>query len=87
MKFCSFEGCGRKHAAKGLCISHYENQRRSGKPLKPLRGWDVEHDTCPHGHPWTAENIYISPRGHKNCRICARKRTSEWKAKQKALAR
>ena len=33
---CSFEGCGRKHYARGLCNGHYQ-QQRSGAPLAPLR--------------------------------------------------
>ena len=36
LKVCSFEGCGREHSAKGLCDSHYAQQRR-GKELTPIR--------------------------------------------------
>lgn len=25
---------------------------------------------CPHGHPYDEANTYITPRGHRNCRIC-----------------
>ena len=25
---------------------------------------------CPHGHEYTAENTYIRPRGHRECRAC-----------------
>jgi hypothetical protein len=41
MKICSFEGCGRKHQAKGLCVAHWNQQRRVGK-LSPLRGYNLE---------------------------------------------
>lgn len=27
---------------------------------------------CPHGHPYGGENLYVSPRGDRRCRICAR---------------
>ena len=32
---CSFEGCERKMKARGLCNTHYEQQRR-GLPLQPI---------------------------------------------------
>lgn len=35
-KTCSFEGCERKHYAKGLCTGHYLQQWR-GEELRPLR--------------------------------------------------
>lgn len=34
-KLCSFEGCTKTYEAKGLCISHYSQQRR-GRPLTPI---------------------------------------------------
>lgn len=33
---CSFDNCGRPHAAKGLCATHRRQQKR-GEDLKPLR--------------------------------------------------
>lgn len=32
---CFFLGCGREHAARGLCSAHWQ-QQREGKPLTPL---------------------------------------------------
>ncbi len=26
---------------------------------------------CPHGHPYSGRNLYISPRGHRVCRACS----------------
>lgn len=26
--------------------------------------------TCPHGHLWTRQNIYINKRGHRRCKKC-----------------
>ena len=36
MKQCSFDGCAKKHVARGLCSGHYD-QWRTGKPLSPLK--------------------------------------------------
>lgn len=38
-KTCSFDGCLRKHRAKGLCRAHY-NQQAKGKDLTPLRVYE-----------------------------------------------
>lgn len=35
-RICSFPDCGRQHSCKGLCASHYEQQRLRGR-LTPLR--------------------------------------------------
>lgn len=32
MKVCTIEGCGRKHAAHGLCLMHYKRMKRHGSP-------------------------------------------------------
>lgn len=43
MKVCSFEGCARKHSAKGLCRAHYQQFKRgveltSLSEIRPQRG-------------------------------------------------
>lgn len=35
-KICSFPECGRPHDAKGLCTSHYLQQKKGGE-LRPIR--------------------------------------------------
>ena len=32
MPLCTIEGCGRKHAAHGLCLMHYKRVQRHGSP-------------------------------------------------------
>lgn len=57
MKVCSFEGCGRKHYAKGLCSTHWQ-QVYSGKELKPIRpkkGSICTYVGC--GRPVRAQNL------------------------------
>lgn len=48
-RLCSFDGCGEKHVAKGLCGGHYQ-QIRKGKPLTPLsaviKGRECRYPGC-----------------------------------------
>lgn len=56
VKICSFEGCGRKRLAKGLCGTHYSQHRRGeelrpvlrrGSPLKERLNWYIKKEgTC-----------------------------------------
>jgi hypothetical protein len=45
LKGCSFEGCGRKHFGKGLCQTHYA-QQRAGKQLTPIKPAGAHHVGC-----------------------------------------
>ena len=36
-RICQFPGCGRDHAAKGLCPGHYYQRHVAGKDLTPIR--------------------------------------------------
>lgn len=54
-------------------VIHLENIRRgdSGKPQS-------SRTHCPAGHPYDEVNTYISPTGHRNCRICRSRRANEY---------
>jgi hypothetical protein len=71
---CSFEGCGRKVKARGLCEPHY-NQFRRGKELKPLRVRSHEVDgnklctTCMEWKPVEDFDRKLTGR-HTKCRPC-----------------
>lgn len=45
MRECTFEGCTRLHAAKGLCLAHY-NQKQTGQTLSPLKKRTPKHVGC-----------------------------------------
>lgn len=77
---CSFEQCDRKVIAKGLCPTHYQQQRRGG-PLKPIRvPVDRPNDTycrtCQTQK--TREDFYLRVDGRlqSECSVCQRKRSS-----------
>lgn len=40
-------------------------------------------DACHRGHAFDAENTYITPRGHQDCKACARERSARYRAARK----
>ena len=61
---CAVAGCANPVCAKGLCRSHYDRDRYSGSPLKPLR-----QRMCPQCHTWLdpkrSDQLFCSGR----CRV------------------
>lgn len=41
---------------------------------------------CPHGHPYSEENTQMTPAGHRQCRVCNRRRSKERYWAKKAAA-
>ncbi len=38
--------------------------------------------TCPKGHPYSGPNLYVDPRGHRQCKACRRVQFQAWKERQ-----
>lgn len=55
-----------------------ENLRRSRARAKAARPPKMPDTHCRHGHEWTEENTYVSPKGLKACRACHRDKSREW---------
>jgi len=51
-------------------VSIAENVMRGESP--PAR--NARKEACPLGHPYNAENTYMGPTGHRQCRTCNRLR-------------
>lgn len=56
-----------KAKAQAVGFPSVNDEERERRRLAPT---DRTH--CKHGHPWTPENIYVSPRGYRRCRECHR---------------
>ncbi len=52
-------------------VTHGENVRR-GMVSKVNGAINRAKTHCPKGHPYTGDNLYINPRGSRNCRTCRR---------------
>lgn len=56
-------------------VTHRENIKRSftrdGRELPPLTRDNLDKSHCPHGHPYSGENLYVDPSsGGRKCRTC-----------------
>jgi hypothetical protein len=53
-----------------------------------LRGrlWESEKEHCPQLHPYNEINTYITPDGHRECRICRREATRKYRQKERMPA-
>lgn len=58
-------------------VTHQENLRRG-------RSANAEKTHCPHGHPYSPENIYWDPRGGRECRICREDRMARYRTERRA---
>lgn len=61
------------------CVNplHMEAVTRSvnilrGRAAEGLRALQRAKTHCPHGHPYSGENLYINPKGARMCRRCGR---------------
>jgi hypothetical protein len=55
-------------------VTHAENCRRRNTS-KHIGEFHRAKTHCPHGHPYSGENLYVNPQGKRECRICKRART------------
>lgn len=72
------KACRSCHNAKTLAAYYEQKAARPAKLPKPPR------ETCKNGHPWTPENLYVTPSGLEKCRECSRERNRRHEAKRKA---
>lgn len=61
-------------------VTPYENKRRS-----PFfhENQHTRKTHCPYGHPYDKENTYYRPEGWRGCKVCRRRRTREWRERNR----
>lgn len=42
---------------------------------------------CPDGHPYSGDNLHVTPKGHRRCRQCARDRNARRRVEQSEVIR
>lgn len=78
------EGMELDHTCRNtLCVNpdHLEPVTRA----ENVRRRYADYDHCASGHPYTPENTYRRPSGHRDCRVCIREGVHRYQ-KRKASA-
>lgn len=60
-------------------VTARENQLRG----ESFSGVNARKTHCPKGHPYSGENLYVSPKGYRTCIVCRTQRKHEYRARQK----
>jgi hypothetical protein len=63
-------------------VTRGENIRR-GLTGETARQRQLMKTHCPQGHPFSGENLYISPSGGRACRICFREKGARYRARKR----
>ncbi len=58
--------CNPDHLEPGTDADNVADRMRRG------RDHHSQLTECPHGHPYSGENLYVDPRGNRHCRACGR---------------
>lgn len=64
-------------------VTQAENLRRG----ETITARAVAATHCPQGHPYSGENLYVNPEGHRHCRQCARDRNARRRAEHPDIVR
>jgi HNH endonuclease len=56
-------------------VTHAENIRRGDAPAVARAYWKNKTH-CPSGHPYSGDNLYVTPQGERKCRVCSYKHAS-----------
>jgi len=60
-------------------VTHAENMRRAHE----ANGTGKYALSCPHGHPYSGDNVRVEKRGYRFCVTCRREQRAAYRARQK----
>lgn len=72
-------GCRNKHCVRPTHlepVTHKENMVRAYQIPRPKQPSKIQ-DFCMQGHPMSGDNLYVSPKGQRKCKACARIRDAK----------
>lgn len=59
---------------------HMEAVTRGQNVLRGDRGRGTRVTQCHRGHPYTPDNTYVNPKGHRVCRTCKKAREQQYRS-------
>ena len=62
-------------------VTHLENQRRGTSPVAVA----MAKTHCVRGHELSGENLYMTPDGRRQCRVCICVRAKRWRNRQRII--
>lgn len=71
----------------GTPAENYQDAVRNGGRAiitAGARAHQVGKTHCPKGHPYSGDNLYVSPDGRRHCRECGRAATAEYQRQKRA---
>jgi hypothetical protein len=69
-----------------LFLGTVADNQRDMQAKRRGRNQNTERATCRHGHPLSGANLYVNPKGQRQCRECSRARGRISDAKRRAKA-
>lgn len=87
------EGMQIDHLCRVRCCVNPDHLEIVSPGENTVRGWqaanyerpEARRSHCPKGHPYSGDNLYVSPKGFKECRTC--KRETNRRSRQRLKSR
>jgi hypothetical protein len=64
-----------EHLFLGTFKDNTQDMMRKGRNKSPFK------EICVRGHRMEGQNVYVSPKGKRNCRACQKERERKWRVK------
>ena len=64
-------------------VTRAENTKRGGGS-QASGAINLAKTHCPAGHAYSGDNLYVNPKGRRECRICRKARVEDFKARRAA---
>lgn len=75
--------CDNPNCFKPSHLTQGTNQENQIDSVRKGRHWKIRNTTCPKGHPYSGENLYVCKKNIRYCKICKLEATRAWRKELK----